>query len=64
MNSNRKWIPFGVKILIRVRALSDNHDQMFQGKMVKVSHICRKCFSKKREKNKHKEIGNVSPFQE
>ena len=32
---------------------NDNHEQMFQGKLVKMSHICRKCYSKKKEKNKY-----------
>ena len=44
--------------------LSDNHDQMFQGKLVKMSHICRKCFSKKREKNRNEEIDSACPLKE
>ena len=34
---------------------NNNHDQLFQGKVVKVSHICRKCYSKKKKNNKHRE---------
>ena len=29
--------------------LPDGHDQFFQGKTVKAHHICRKCYSKKKE---------------
>ena len=43
---------------------NDNHNQLFQGKMVKVSHICRKCYSKKKEKNKHKELDAQCPLNE
>ena len=43
---------------------ADNHEQMFQGKLVRVSHICRKCFSKKKEKNRHREMDSQCPFHE
>ena len=42
----------------------DNHEQTFQGKLVRVSHICRKCFSKKKEKNRHRETDSQCPFHE
>ena len=40
--------------------LLDNHEQLFQGKLVRVNHICRKCFTKKKEKiNREKLTVNV-----
>ena len=42
---------------------NDNYDQLFQGKMVKVCHICRKCYSKKK-KNTHKELDAQCLFNE
>ena len=38
--------------------LQDMHEQVFQGRTVKAHHICRKCYTKKKEKQKHKEIDN------
>ena len=43
---------------------NNSHDQLFQGKVVKVSHICRKCYTKKREKNKHRESDTQYPCNE
>ena len=42
----------------------DLHEQVFQGKTIKVHHICRKCYSKKKEKCKHKEIDSCCPLKE
>ena len=36
--------------------LPDVHDQLFQGKTVKAHHICRKYYSKNKERKKHKEL--------
>ena len=44
--------------------LADNHEILFQGKMVKVNHICRKCFIRKKEKNRHREIDSTCPLRE
>ena len=36
--------------VIWYKEFNDNHDQLFQGKVVKVSHICRKCTLKRRKR--------------
>ena len=45
-------------------SLSDQHEQLFQGKLVKMHHNCQKCYSKEKEKNKHKETDACCPLKE
>ena len=40
----------------------DLHEQVFERKTVKVHHICRKCYSKKKEKCKHRKLITVVPL--
>ena len=40
------------------------HEQVFQGKNVKIHNICRKYYSKNKEKRKHKEIDSCCPLKE
>ena len=42
----------------------DLHEQVFPRENGKSYHICRKCYSKKKEKCKHKETDSFCPFKE